>query len=135
MTDTARKPGQPYAIAAYLPVAAIAAALAHTYDHATSIQGAPRDAGGCCPLGRAMFAERAGLYPTAIGPVFRCPQAIQVAGWLEEGNRDKDRERFQAIWDAARAFIDDWDAGLISDLPAALGLGQQVLPGVARRAS
>lgn len=51
------------------------------------------------------------------------PGAMDVAMALNPLHRESyEEDYFDAIGEAAAAFIDDWDAGLITDLAAALGL-------------
>jgi hypothetical protein len=105
----------PYEIAKYLWDEAKRAAVARTYTPANPkrIGGRlmPRCEEGRCPLGvalRVMGREDGwGFCPHA-------PDENEVAELL---GIDGD-----AITEAARAFIDDWDNGHIADLAAALGV-------------
>lgn len=104
-----------YAIAQYLTDEQKAAALAVTYRPLTKGKGRnplPRSKDGCCPLGVALRATDPMFHgvPTA-GNVACQLTGIEYAEWVGYPE-----------YVAAQRFIDDWDAGMISDLAEALGV-------------
>jgi hypothetical protein len=103
----------PYEIARYLSDEAKRAAVARSYEPTPTPLGytALRCAEGGCPLGVALRAmgrdDGLGWCPPA-------PDEDEVAAVLGPDN--------PPLADLARAFIEAWDSGRITDLAAALGV-------------
>jgi hypothetical protein len=104
----------PYEIARYLSDEAKRAAVARTYKPTPTPTGAvaPRCERYGCPLGVALQTMGCGCGQDGWCPP--APDEVEVAELL-----CLDRN---PVAEAARAFIDDWDEGRITDLAAALGV-------------
>lgn len=113
-----------YAIADHFPKAALENAANRRYSK-RDMNGAPRTAGGYCPLGTifCVLGWRKDWAPDE----FTVAELI-LNHLIDERIEDEafdftgQASRYEAIQAEAHSFIDDWDDGKITDLRDAFGL-------------
>ena len=106
-----------YLIADYIPMERRRAAARATYLPLNTTAGSrpcPTTADGCCPLGVAMETRSGIPWGSLVAEAILGERPFSFDG----GNRDV----WDTVVDAAWEFIEDWDAGRITDLATAFGV-------------